>query len=104
MAKNEKVRTGWILLGASVLVATAPVLLALVLIPLQCGGYSDANEGNCGPAALPWLLILSVPAGIVTAIVGIVTLIIGLSQQPSDVQTSVTSVVNPEPDKPTSAE
>lgn len=104
MAKNQKVRTGWILLAASLLVALAPVLLALVLIPLQCGGYSGANEGNCGPAALPWLMFLSVPAGIVTAIVGLVTLLIGFSKPPTAKQASRSPIVNTELDETKASE
>lgn len=92
------------LLGISVLIATAPVLLAIVLVPLQCGGYSNANEGNCGPAALPWLLFLSVPIGIVTAIVGLITLITGLSQQPTAASTVAPPISNPTIEGQTPAE
>ena len=84
-----------ILLGISFLIATAPVLLAIVLVPLQCGGYSNANEGNCGPAALPWLLFLSVPIGIITAIVGLITLITGLSKPPTAASTSAPPISKP---------
>ncbi|NBU31650.1 MAG: hypothetical protein EBS36_00545 [Actinobacteria bacterium] len=55
---------------SSPFIVLSPVLLALIMIPLTCGGYSSANESNCGAAALPWFLFFSIPAGIFAAIIG----------------------------------
>jgi membrane glycosyltransferase len=92
MARNSTTRTGWILLGSSFLIAVAPIVLALVLIPLTCGGFSGANEGNCGAAALPWFLFFTVPAGFISAIAGIVTLAIGYSKKPTVAPQAATAV------------
>lgn len=70
--KQQKNRTGMLLVAVGVIVALSPILLALVLIPLQCGGYSNANEGNCGAAALPWFMFFSIPAGVVLVLIGII--------------------------------
>jgi len=78
---KQTIRTGWIMLIASIPVAVSPILLALVLIPLTCGGFSGANEGNCGAAALPWFLFMSVPFGILLAIAGAIVLAVGARRQ-----------------------
>ena len=96
MARNSTTRTGWILLGSSFLIAVAPILLAFIMIPLTCGGFSGANEGNCGAAALPWFLFFTVPAGFISAIAGIVTLTIGYSKKPT-VAPQTAPIVQSEP-------
>lgn len=55
---------GW----AGLLVGLFPIPIAMTA-PIVCG--PDANEGNCGVAAAPWLLFFTVPFGIVIGIVGI---------------------------------
>ncbi len=69
------------MLIASIPVALSPILLALILVPVTCGGFSGANEGNCGAAALPWFLFFSIPCGILLAIVGAIVLAVGASQK-----------------------
>jgi len=80
---NYKVwkRVGIGLLIGSPILAISPVLLALILVPLTCGGFEQADESNCGAAAMPWLLFASVPVGILLFIVGTVVTIVGFSKQ-----------------------
>lgn len=56
---------GWI----GLLIGIAPILIGSIG-SIACG--PSANEGNCAAAAAPWLLFLSIPAGIVTGVIGIV--------------------------------
>ena len=66
-------RTGKIMLGISPLVAFGPFIIGAVGGQLFCeGGLSAANEANCSFAALPWLSIVTLPAGLVIAVTGIV--------------------------------
>lgn len=81
MDPKSTLRTGWILLISAVVVAVSPILLALVLIPLTCGGFSGANEGNCAAGALPWFLFLSIPFGILLALIGAIVLAVGTRQK-----------------------
>jgi len=68
-------RVGLGLLISSPFFALSPAIIALILVPLLCGG--GANESNCGPAVLPWFLIATIPAGFVMAIMGSVIMVIG---------------------------
>ena len=64
------------MLLASPIVALSPALMALVMTPFCPGGFSGANEGNCAAAALPWLLIATIPLGILLAIAGFIAIIV----------------------------
>jgi hypothetical protein len=66
-AKSTK-RLGLGVLLAGVLSIFGPIIVPLIMVPLSCG--PDANEGNCSWAVLPWLLIVSVPFGLVLLIIG----------------------------------
>ncbi len=61
------------------LFALSPFIVAWPLARVFCG--PDANEGNCGFAALPWLMILTLPAGALLFIVGLVVLIVSLAKK-----------------------
>lgn len=67
---------GAILLIAAPIIAFSPLVLTLIMLPFCPGGSSGANEGNCGAAALPWFLIVSVPFGILMALVGLIALVV----------------------------
>jgi hypothetical protein len=70
--------TGLIMLGLSPLVAFSPFILGGIGAQLFCeGGSAGANEANCGFGALPWAMIMTIPAGILLAIAGIVMMIVG---------------------------
>jgi hypothetical protein len=70
--------TGLIMLGLSPLVAFGPFIIGGIGAQLFCeGGLSGANEANCGFAALPWIAVMTLPAGILLAIAGIVVMIVG---------------------------
>lgn len=70
---------GLIMLGVSPLVAFGPFILAGIGSQLFCGGgAAAANEANCGWAALPWAMILTIPAGSLLAIVGYVMMFVGV--------------------------
>jgi hypothetical protein len=68
---------------AGPIIALAPAVLALVLVQFCPGGASSANESNCSAAALPWLLILSIPFGILLFIAGTILLIIAAARSSS---------------------
>lgn len=74
-------KSGKIFLISSPLIALSPILLSLILIPLTCGGFSGANEGNCGAAALPWFMFFSIPASILIAIGGAVVMSIASARK-----------------------
>lgn len=65
-----KRKVGRLIAAAGAVVAVLPAVLAIVLTPLLCG--PGANEGNCGVAALPWLLFFSVPLGGLLVLAGLV--------------------------------
>jgi uncharacterized membrane protein YhaH (DUF805 family) len=64
---------GWALLAASPIFAFSPFIIAAIGAQLTCdGGLATANEANCGWAALPWAMIMTIPGGILLAVVGLV--------------------------------
>ncbi len=67
----------WIMLLSPV-VAVSPFLLGGPLQLLFCP--KPANEGNCGWVALGWLGLITIPAGGIMFIVGLVTLIAGAAK------------------------
>ena len=69
-------RTGLIMLGISPLIAFGPFIFGAIGAQLFCeGGLSGANEANCSFAVLPWLSIVTLPAGLILAVIGIVMII-----------------------------
>ena len=57
--------------------AISPFLLALVLLPFVGG----SNESE-GVGALPWLVFLTAPIGVIVFFVGVVLAITGRSSRP----------------------
>ncbi len=74
-------KTGIILTLLAPIFAISPFLIALVMVHTCPGGATNANEGNCGWAALPWLTFATIPMGAVIFVVGIVMLIIGSAKE-----------------------
>jgi hypothetical protein len=70
---------GVIVLLLSPLVAFSPFIVGFPLASLLCP--QPANEGNCSWAALPWLAFLTIPAGGIMFIVGIIWAIKGAVSQ-----------------------
>lgn len=70
------VKTGVLVMLLSPLLAVGPFLVGVAGAAVFCG--PDANEGNCGFAALPWMMILTLPAGALMFIVGLVMFIVAL--------------------------
>jgi hypothetical protein len=60
----------------SPVLAVLPFLAGALLSRVFCG--PDANEGNCGWAALPWFMYYTIPAAAVMFVTGFVVLIISL--------------------------
>lgn len=58
------------------LLAVSPFLAGALLSLAFCG--PDANEGNCGWAALPWFMFLTIPLGALMFIAGVVIVIVSL--------------------------
>ena len=58
------------------LFAVSPYIFGALLSVVFCG--PDANEGNCGWAALPWFMFFTVPAAAVMFIAGFVILIVSI--------------------------
>ncbi len=77
----KKAAKGFLIAGP--IIALAPAVLALVLVQFCPGGASGANEGNCGAAALPWLLFLSIPFGILLVLVGAILMIVAAATSSS---------------------
>ena len=74
--------TGLIVLGLSPLVAFSPFILGGIGAQLFCnGGLSGADESNCGFAALPWAMLMTIPAGFLLAISGIIILIVAAGRK-----------------------
>jgi len=73
-------RNGLLVLAASPFVAFSPLIIGVAGATLFCG--PDANEANCGFAALPWMLIASIPGSLVMAIVGLVMFIVASKKAP----------------------
>ena len=68
--------TGLTITALSPIFAVLPFLIALPFATLFCG--PDANEANCGWAALPWFMFFTIPAAIVMFFVGVVITVIGI--------------------------
>lgn len=64
------------------LFAVSPFIAGAFLSVVFCG--PDANEGNCGPAALPWFMFFTIPAGALMFIVGLVILLVSLAKKISN--------------------
>lgn len=73
------VKTGAIAMLVSPLVAIAPYVAGAFLSVVFCG--PDANEGNCGWAALPWFMFFTIPAAAVLFLVGLVIFIVSLAKK-----------------------
>lgn len=67
-ASNQSINGGWIVMWIGAAIVFAPMIISAIGTSLFCG--ANANEGNCGFAALPWLMFLSVPFGGILFIVG----------------------------------
>lgn len=74
------VKTGLLAMLLAPLFAVAPFLVGAGSAYIFCG--PDANEANCGFAVLPWMMILTIPAGALMFIVGLVILIVSLVKKP----------------------
>jgi hypothetical protein len=70
------VKTGLIAMLLSPVLAVLPFLAGALLSRVFCG--PDANEGNCGWAALPWFMFFTIPAAVVMFVTGFVLLIVSL--------------------------
>ena len=73
---RKLVVTGLVMTVLSPIFAVSPFLIALPLATLFCG--PDANEANCGWAALPWYMFFTIPAAILMFVVGVVILVVAL--------------------------
>jgi uncharacterized membrane protein YhaH (DUF805 family) len=64
---------GWALLAASPIVGLSPFIIGGIGAQLTCdGGLAAANEANCGWAALGWFALVTIPAGALLFVVGLV--------------------------------
>jgi hypothetical protein len=70
------VKNGLIAMLVAPVLAVLPLLAGLTLARLFCG--TDANEGNCGWAALPWFMFITIPAAALMFVTGFVVLVISL--------------------------
>lgn len=76
---NLSLKIGLILVLLSPIVAILPWLFAIPLVFLLC--EQPANEGNCGPAALPWFMFFTIPIGILMLLSGTaISLFFGLKK------------------------
>lgn len=72
--QSEPVKKKWyesvgcVITLSGLVFAFFPIIIAVVMVPLTCGG--NANESNCGAAAAPWLLFMTIPIGILIMIAG----------------------------------
>ena len=73
---RNQIVTGLLIIALSPIFAVSPFLIALPLATLLCG--PDANEANCGWAALPWYMFFTIPAAILMFVVGVVILVVAL--------------------------
>ncbi len=69
-------KTGLLTMLLAPLLAVSPFLAGALLSLAFCG--PDANEGNCGWAALPWFMFLTIPLGALMFIAGVVIVIVSL--------------------------
>ena len=68
--------TALIFMSATPILAVSPYLIALLGSAVTPG---CTNEANCGWAALPWFMLLTIPAGAVFFIIGLVTFLATLA-------------------------
>lgn len=69
-------KTGLLAMALAPLFAVSPYIFGALLSVVFCG--PDANEGNCGWAALPWFMFFTIPAAAVMFIAGLVILIVSI--------------------------
>ena len=69
-------KTGLLAMVLSPVFAVMPFIAGAALSFVFCG--SDANEGNCGWAALPWAMFITIPLAGLMFIAGLVILIVSL--------------------------
>jgi hypothetical protein len=69
-------KTGLLAMVLSPVFAVMPLIAGLALSRVFCG--PDANEGNCGWAALPWAMFMTIPLAGLMFIAGLVILIVSL--------------------------
>lgn len=70
--------TALIFMSATPILAVSPYLIALLGSAVTPG---CTNEANCGWAALPWFMLLTIPAGAVFFIIGLVTFLATLASK-----------------------
>jgi hypothetical protein len=73
---RNQIVTGLLIIALSPIFAVSPFLIALPLATLLCG--PDANEANCGWAALPWFMYFTIPAALVMLLTGVIITVIGI--------------------------
>ena len=69
-------KTGLLAMALSPVFAVMPLIAGAALSYVFCG--SNANEGNCSWAALPWMMFLTIPLAGLMFIAGLVILIVSL--------------------------
>ena len=75
-SSRKFVITGLVITGLSPIFAVSPFLIAYPLATLFC--VPDANEANCGWAALPWFMFFTIPVAVVMLFVGLIITVIGI--------------------------
>ena len=73
------VKAGVLAMLLSPLLAVGPFLVGAAGAAVFCG--SGANEANCGFAVLPWMMLLTLPAGALLFIVGLIIFIVALAKK-----------------------
>jgi len=73
------VKTGVIAMLLAPLLAVAPLLIGAAGAAVFCG--PGANEANCGFAVLPWMMLLTLPAGALMFIAGLIIFIVALAKK-----------------------
>lgn len=73
------VKAGLLVMLLAPLLAVAPFLVGAAGAAVFCG--PGANEANCGFGVLPWLMILTLPAGALMLIVGLVIFVVALAKK-----------------------
>lgn len=74
--KSVSVKTGLVAMVLAPLFAISPFILGAFMSVIFCG--PDANEGNCGWAALPWFMFFTIPIAAFVFIAGLVILIVSI--------------------------
>ena len=73
------VKAGVLAMLLSPLLAVGPFLVGAAGAAVFCG--PGANEANCGFAVLPWMMLLTLPAGALLFIVGLIIFIVALAKK-----------------------